>query len=428
MKNILEKQLKIFTRWILDKYKPTVIAITGSIGKTTSKEAIYHVLKDKLRVRASFKNYNNEIGVPLTVIGAESPGRNYLAWFKVFYQALKLVLISDKSYPEVLIIELGVDRPGDMKYLSEMIKPKIAVVTYLSYSHLEYFGNLNNIKKEKQILVESLTSDGLAILNIDNEFTKKMAEVSKARVFTYGYSEGADLKIQDVVYNFSKAEYDLSGVNFKLNYQGSIVPVYMKNVISESALYSALVATSLALHFKFNLIDIANSLRDFSLPAGRMNLLAGVKHSFLIDDTYNASPEASISALKTLGAMQISPEAKKYAVLGEMLEIGVYTEEGHQLVGQTVFNNRIDVLIAVGEKSRDYIRGAKSAGMDENSLFYFDRAEEAGRFLQNRINSGDLLLIKGSQGSRMEKVSKELLSEPQKAVELLVRQETEWQD
>jgi UDP-N-acetylmuramyl pentapeptide synthase len=201
----------------------------------------------------------------------------------------------------------------------------------------------------------------------------------------------------------------------------------MKNVMSEPALYASLAAAAVGLHFKMNLVEIADSLSDFSLPAGRMNVLPGIKHSFIIDDTYNSSPEAAISAVKILGKIKIDNNAKKYAIMGDMLEIGSFTEEGHQLVGKKIATEQIDVLVAVGERSRDFIRGAKEAGLEDEQIFYFDKPEEAGRFLQNRIKEGDVLLIKGSQGARMEKVVKELIAEPEQADKLLVRQSKEWQ-
>lgn len=423
MNRLLKLKLKILARLILKKYQPVIIGITGSIGKTSAKEAIVHVLSKKLSVRASLKNYNNEIGLPLSIIGAASPGRNIFAWSEIFLKALGLVLIRDKNYPKILVLEMGTDRPGDLDYLTNIAPVNVALVTAVSYSHLEYFGSLNNIKKEKQVLIEKLDNRGLAILNFDNEPTREMAGLSQARVLTYGLLPGADLRAQDIVYNFSRGDYELAGLSFKLNYQGSIVPVVMKNVFSETAIYAALAAAAVGIYFDLNLVSIANSLNDFVLPRGRMTLLPGVKNTFIIDDTYNSSPEAAISALDILGRVKIDSTAARYAVLGEMLEIGHYTEEGHRSVGAKVQENHIDYLIAVGEKSRDFIRGALEAGMSEDRLFYFDKLEEAGRFLQNRIKMGDVLLVKGSQGARMEKLVYELMAEPEKAGQLLVRQE-----
>lgn len=426
MRKLLRLKLKIWSKLILRKYNPIIIGVTGSIGKTSAKEAIIKVLDGKIFLRASYKNYNNEIGIPLTIIGADSPGRNVFGWIKVGIKATKLILKKDKNYPRVLILEMGVDRPGDLNYLTNIAPVNVAVVTAVSYSHLEYFGSLSNIKKEKQVLIEKLDSRGLAILNYDNESTREMANVSKSKVLTYGLSEGADLQAQDIVYNFSRGNYDLDGINFKLSYKGSIVPVNMKNVLSESSIYAALAAAAVGIYFDINLVDIAKSLNDFILPRGRMNLLPGIRNTFIIDDTYNSSPEAALAAIDILSRVKIDDKSSKYAVLGEMLEIGHYTEEGHRLVGSKVFANSIDYLVAVSERSRDFIRGAIEAGMSEDNVFYFDKLEEAANFLKNRIVTGDIMLIKGSQGARMEKVVKELMAEPEKAEQLLVRQGKEW--
>ena len=422
MRRLLRLKLKIWSKLILRRYQPIIIGITGSIGKTSAKDAIVRVLEGKISSRASSKNYNNEIGVPLTIIGVDSPGKNIFGWINVGLKAIKLILKKDEKYPRVLILEMGVDRPGDLNYLTNIAPVNVALVTAVSYSHLEYFGSLNNIKKEKQVLIEKLDSKGLAILNYDNESTREMVSVSKSRVITYGLSKGADLQAQDIIYNFSRGNYELDGINFKLSYKGSIVPVNMKNVLSESSIYAALAATAVGIYFDLNLVDIAKSLNDFVLPRGRMNLLPGIKNTFVIDDTYNSSPEAALAAIDILSRVKIDDKSSKYAVLGEMLEIGHYTEEGHRLVGSKVFEGNIDYLIAVSEKSRDFVRGAVEAGMAADNVFYFDAPEEAASFLKDRIRTGDLLLVKGSQGAHMEKVVKELMAEPEKAEQLLVRQ------
>lgn len=427
MRKILKYKLKILAKLILWRYRPKVVGISGSIGKTTAKEAISLVLEEKYRVRTSFKNYNNEYGLPLTIIGSKSPGKNYLAWLGVFFKAFCLLVYKNKKYPEILVLEMGIDRPGDMDYLVSIAKPQIAVITAVSYSHLEYFGSISNIKKEKQRLVEALPPSGLAILNFDSDPVKEMASATKARVISFGIkTENVDLKAQDIVYNFEKGLYELTGINFKLNSNGAVVPVMMKNVISKPAIYAALAALAVAGEFKISVLEAVTKLRNFSLPPGRMNILPGIKHSFIIDDTYNSSPEAALSAISILGKMSIDSQAHKYAVLGDMLEIGAYTIEGHRLVGRKVKELGIDYLVAVGEKARDFIRGAKDSGMANDKMFFFDYPEEAGRFLQHRLQAGDLLLVKGSQGARMEKIVREIMAEPERAAEFLVRQESAW--
>lgn len=428
MRKILQFKLKILAKLIVRKYQPHIIGITGSIGKTSSKEAITTVLDGRFRVRASFKNYNNELGVPLTIIGHESAGRSLSGWLAVFAKAWRLILITDKNYPEILVLEMGVDRPGDMAYLCSIVTPEIGIETAVSYSHLEYFGSVNNIKKEKQVLIENVDNKGLSVLNYDNELTRDMAEVSRAKVITYGLHEGASLQAQDISYNFSKGDYDLSGLHFKMSYDGSIVPVFMKNVLSEPAIYAALTGAAVGLHFDMNLVEIAGALNNFNLPVGRMNLLAGLNHTFVIDDTYNSSPEACVSALNVLGNIRISEDGKKYAVLGDMMEIGDYTEDGHKLVGAKVAELKLDYLVAVGERAKFMTTGAKEAGLSESKIFHFDTTKEASEFLLGKINMGDVVLVKGSQFMRMEKIVKVLMAEPEKANELLVRQGAGWEE
>ena len=148
MRRLLRLKLKIWSKLILRRYQPIIIGITGSIGKTSAKDAIVRVLEGKISSRASSKNYNNEIGVPLTIIGVDSPGKNIFGWINVGLKAIKLILKKDEKYPRVLILEMGVDRPGDLNYLTNIAPVNVALVTAVSYSHLEYFGSLNNIKKD----------------------------------------------------------------------------------------------------------------------------------------------------------------------------------------------------------------------------------------------------------------------------------------
>lgn len=426
MRKILFLKLRILSKLVLLRCKPLVIGITGSIGKTSTKEALSLVLSKKFRVRATYKNYNNEIGVPLTILGVNSPGKNIFGWFFVFFKACKLIIFGYKKYPEVLILEMGIDRPGDLSYLCSLAKPKIGIVTSVSYSHIEFFGSLSEIKKEKEVLIKTLDPKGSAILNYDNKLSREMKLSSRAKVITYGTEEGADLKAQDLNYNFDKGDYELTGINFKFNFRGSIVPVFMKNAISPGAVYAALAATACGLELGLNLVDIAHSLRDFSLPKGRMNVLPGINNSFIIDDSYNSSPEACLSALDILGSIKIERQAKKYAVLGDMLEIGSFSEEGHRLVGKKVAEIKADYLITIGNRALGISQAAHDNGLEDTKLFNFNDTKEAAKFIIDRISHGDIILVKGSQGMRLEKIVKEIIVEKERASELLVRQGKEW--
>jgi len=425
MKKILQLKLKLLAQLILKKYQPKVIGITGSVGKTTTKEAIYAVLQDKFKVRSNIKNYNNEIGLPLTIIGVESPGKNFLGWLGVFWRALYLILVTDKDYPEILILEMGIDRPGDMMYLNEIANPTIAIVTTVGNVHMEYFGTRKKLQKEKADLVRVIPKDGLVILNYDNELVREMKNDSKAKVVTFGMDPGADLFCNESRFSFEGGG-NLQGISFKAKYNGATVPFLIPGVIGFNSLYAALAAIAVGAHFGMNMVEIAGRLKDFQSPQGRMNLIKGIKHTYIIDDTYNSEPVSCASGLDVLERFAVSGTAKKIAVLGDMLELGRESVERHREIGKKAKRVGVNTLITVGERSRDIGRGAIDAGMKGDDIFHFSKADEAGLFVQERMKQGDVIFVKGSQCVRMEKVVKEIMAEPLRAEELLVRQGREW--
>jgi len=241
-------------------------------------------------------------------------------------------------------------------------------------------------------------------------------------------SPEADLRAVDIRYNFEKGEGFLPGLSFKLEYNGSSVPVFLREAISDKAVLAALSAAAVATHFDYNLVETASALEYFNLPKGRMRVLRGIKNSSIIDDTYNASPDSCLAVLEVIERVSLKEPAEKIAIIGDMLELGSYTEEGHALVGKKAVEAGISQLILVGSRARHIADGAKEAGFNEDNIFYFSNAEEAGKFAQQRINQNDLILIKGSQGARMEKAVLEIMAEPQRAEELLVRQGLEWEN
>lgn len=428
VKRIIELNLKFFAKLILKKYKPEIVGITGSVGKTSTKEAIYTVLAANFNVRRSSKNYNNEIGVPLTIINTDSPGKNIFGWFLVFLKGLKLVLFKDKNYPQILVLEMGVDRPGDMQYLNSIVKCKIGVVTRIGPSHLEFFDSVEKIQQEKGLLIKNIQKQGWAILNSDDAKARKLSRESQARVITYGLKEGADLRALEVMFSFEKKKdkKDLVGISFKLSYKGSAVPAILPNVIGYQGIYAALAAAAVGVAYGMHLVEVSKALQNYILPRGRMNLIKGVKHTQIVDDTYNSSPQSSLAALDTVKKIPVSSKARKFAVLGDMLELGIYTEQGHREVGEYATLTGINRLILVGERSRDIGGGAEAAGMSRDHIFQFGDSVAAGRFVQERIKEGDLILVKGSQGMRMEKIVEEIMAEPLRAKELLTRQSEEW--
>jgi len=430
MKSLLQKILKILAKAVLKKYQPEVIGVTGSVGKTGAKEAIYCVLAGKFKARQSIKNYNNEIGLPLTIIGAESSSRSLSSWLKIFFSAFKLLLKRDPNYPKILVLEMAVDRPGDLAYLTNIAPPHIGVITAIGESHLEYFKTLEKIKEEKATLIRRLPKNGWAILNIDNDAVKSVIKETKARVISYAIDSQAEVRAQEIRLKLAatKAPAEELGLSFKLTHQGSFTPVFIPNLISRAGVLACLAAAAVGIVKGLNLVEISQALKRYESPKGRMRFISGIKNSYVIDDTYNSSPASSILALETLHNISLDSGAYKYAVFGDMLELGHLSEPGHQAVGQAVVKDEIDKLIVVGERSRDIARGAKAAGMKDDDIFHFAATAEAGEFLAERIKSGDIVLVKGSQGARMEKIVKRIMAEPARAGELLVRQSGEWQD
>ena len=425
MKKLIQLKLKILAKIILAKYRPKIIGITGSVGKTSAKEAIFAVLKDKFNSRRSVKNYNNEIGLPLTVIGADSPGKSIIGWVLVFLKASKLIFFKDKNYPKILILEMGIDRPGDMDYLLKIAKPDIGVLTFVGSVHLEYFASKEKLRQEKAKLIENIKKFGYAIINYDNEGSRKSINESRSKVITYGLDEKSNLQACEIRFSFEEAGKNfLQGINFKIIYDGAATPVLLPNVLGVNAIYAALVGVATGIALGMNMIEISQSLRNFVSPKGRMNIIKGVKNTTIIDDTYNSEPQSAIAALGIL--KRIPAKNRKIAVLGDMLELGKYSEEGHREVGKYLFKMGVDKLILVGERSRDIGRGATRVGMSKDNIFHFPNSDDAKIFVQDRLREGDLVLIKGSQGVRMEKIVKEIMAEPLRSEELLVRQGSEW--
>jgi UDP-N-acetylmuramoyl-tripeptide--D-alanyl-D-alanine ligase len=440
MKKLLQKILRFLAIKILHKYKPEVIGITGSVGKTSTKEAIYCVLSFLFNARRNIKSYNNEIGLPLTIIGVQTGGRSPFGWLRVFYRAVKLLIFKDENYPQILILEMGADKLGDIEYLIGMAPPKIGVLTAIAESHLQIFKDTRGVLKEKEKIVTTLPKDGIAILNADDENVMSIKDKIMTRVITFGFSDKADVRAGELLFSgleqdFCETQYEWEcktwGTSFKTSYSGSTVPVFLPHCFGKQHSYAALAAIAVGVAYKINLVDIAESLRQYRPPKGRMNLIAGIKYTMIIDDTYNSSPSAVKTALEAMKTINLPTGRRKIVVLGDMLELGEKSTEAHREVGFMVVENGIDYLIAVGKESKALADAAIEAGLNANNadkVKYFDNAEEAGIFLQNLIVPGDLILVKGSQGMRMENIVKEVMAEPEKAKDLLVRQTGEWEN
>ena len=421
MKSVVEKILAILAKMILRRYKPEVVGITGSVGKTSVKEIAIEILSSNFRVRGNTLSYNNELGVPLTIIGEKSPGRSFFGWCYVFEKAIRLLLKRDEEYPEILVLEMAANQPGDIEKLLQITTCHIGLVTAVSPAHLKFFKTVKKVAQEKRLVVSHLKKTDYAILNRDDVEVFDMAKKTDAEVVTFGFHPEADVRTSDMSVRLSSDDKKWpEGIYFKVIYKGSIVPMYLPGIIGEHSVYRASAAIAIALVFGMNLVEISTALKNVSMPPGRMRLINGIKDTLLIDDSYNSSPLAVKAALEALSHVAIHGNGERYAVLGDMLELGKQTVDSHREVGLRVEELGIDFLITVGEASKTCAAAAKEAGMPENSVASFNNAEEAGHFLQEKMQTGDVILIKGSRAMHMEKVVKEVMAEPSRARELLV--------
>jgi UDP-N-acetylmuramoyl-tripeptide--D-alanyl-D-alanine ligase len=277
--------------------------------------------------------------------------------------------------------------------------------------------------------LKNLNKNGIAILNSDNFYLKELTSELKNITFSYGLNEGADFRAKDISFVLPEdlLRADFYGINFKLEHEGSVVPINLPRAVSYSSIYSALASLAVGFYLGLNIIEMAEYLNNIVPIIGRMNILPGIKNSIIIDDTYNASPESTLNALKT---MEVIPKTmgRKIVILGDMLELGDYSDEGHSVVGKKIAEIKIDALFLIGSLAEKIGQIAIKFGFDRNNVFNFSKTEDAVEFIKNGILSNDLIMVKASQGMRLEKIVKTIMLEPKKADKLLVRQGVEWQN
>ena len=424
LKEIVVQILTWEARLTLRKTEAKVAAVTGSVGKTSTKEALAAVLGRGWRVVKSEKSYNSEIGLPLAILGLKSAWGNILGWAWNILRGL-LVALGFRRSPEWFVLEVGADAPGDIEKASKWIASDIVVLTRFPHIpvHVEAFGTPARVIREKLFLVKSLKPGGALVLNYDDREVMKVQKDSGHIVFSYGFDPGAGVWASNysILYEDSKPV----GVTFRVDYAGSSVPIRIYGVLGRQHAYAALAGLAAGVSQGINLVQAGEALAGHQTPPGRMRIIKGLKGSVIIDDSYNSSPAAAISALDTLEELNVP--GKRIAVLGDMAELGNYSERAHKEVGAKAAR-MLDALVTVGSEARNIAQGALEFGMNESQVFQFDDSQKAGKFVELRLNDGDVVLVKGSQKVRTEKVVEEIMLHPEQKEQLLVRQEREWQN
>jgi len=409
-------------RLLLRRHKPTIVAITGSVGKTSTKDAIYVAIKDSVRARKSQKSFNSEIGVPLTILGLPTGWDNPVRWIWNIVDGAFTVLFT-RSYPKVLVLETGVDTPGDMANLVSWLKPHVVVLTRLPDVpvHVEQFASPAAVIEEKMRLVHGMHAEGTLIYNHDDDIIKAQLPEVRQKSLGYGRYLPTEFKVEK-----DKIQYkdDVpSGITFSVVHGEQKSDITLAGVVGTQHALGCAAAMAVAEVLDIKAVDAAKGLQTLTSPPGRLRVIPGIKGSVLIDDTYNSSPIALEHALETL--TEIKYAKRRIAVLGDMLELGKYSSEEHRRLGKRV-GETCDVLLTLGVRARGFAEGALAGGLSDKTVFQYEDVARAGRELQAMLKPGDVVLIKASQGIRAERVVQEVMAHPERAEQLLARQDRDW--
>lgn len=364
------RALQDLAAYYLQQFSVPVIAVTGSTGKTTTKDFIASVVGQRYKTLKTQGNFNNEIGLPLTLFRLDSS-----------YQAV--------------VLEMGMRGLGQIKRLTEIAPPDIGVVTNVGKTHIELLGSIDNIAQAKAELVQSLDSTGTAVLNADDKRVKKMAQVTAAEVIEYGIKNKADLRASQI-----KTLATEDKVSFELHAANEKVSVTLP-IPGEYNVYNALAAVAAALELGLELDEIKRGLSTVKLTEKRNQLLQTDDGVEIINDTYNANPTSVKAALKTLS--QIA-SGRKIAVLGDMLELGSVAEKEHYKLGAVIVAEGIDYLLTIGDLAAEIAQGAEDKGLDKSKIFTYNNKEGAQAKLKEIIAVDDTVLVKASRGMKLEEI------------------------
>lgn len=368
--------LQRLAKEVLSEHKIKVVGITGSTGKTTSKEFAASLLSSHFHLLKSEGNFNNELGLPLS-------------------------LLRLNNSHEVAMLEMAMSAPGEIRALTHVAPPDVAVITNISPVHLQFFKSIEEIGLAKKEILEGTKKDGTAVLNGDDLHIKKIASDWKGKKILFGLSSQCDVRAQDI------EKLGFKGMLFELIYGKNQRRIHFP-FFYESFLYNFLAAAAIAYSLSAPFEVILDPIKTLK-PFPRRGVLISLKRDIkLFDDSYNSNPKGLESALKGLADL---PNKRKVAVLGDMLELGEDEIQFHIQAGKQVVRRGWDCLVTVGSLSRHIAEGALSSGMNKNQIFSFRDAEEAAKEIWHLVGDGDLVLVKGSRKIETEKIVDKMKSE-----------------
>ncbi len=416
IKSIAAFFLGLGAKAVIRRYRPNVVMVTGSVGKTSTKDAIAEVLATKFLVRKSEKSFNSEFGVPFTILGIKNPWSSIAAWFSVIKRLFGLLVLPN-HYPNMLVLEVGADKPGDLANILKIVTPDAVVVTRLPDIpvHVEAYTSPEAVQEEEFSPAYALKAAAPLIIPTGKPHLREMADRTPARIVTYGEDKESTVRITHV--SFQKTDRAVAGMQAHVTVCEEEGKLSVLGSVGKVQVLPAAAALATAYAFSIPLAEALVALDAYEPPPGRGRLFKGKQGSTVIDDSYNASPVAVEEALDTLAHF---PDAKRrIAVLGDMLELGRYSIQEHERIG-ALASKLADIVITVGIRSRVMEKSAGAA-----AFIHYDDTRTAADALPGMIETGDVVLVKGSQSIRMERIVAALLEDPRDTTRL-VRQEREW--
>ncbi len=426
MKDIFKKIiifiLTLEAKLVIKKYKPKIVAVTGSVGKTSTKDAIYTALSAFFYVRKSAKSFNSDIGIPLTILGLPNAWSDVKMWLSNIYDGF-LLLVTKTKYPEWLVLEIGADHPGEIERVMKWIHPDISVITRIGKVpvHVEFYKSVKDVVREKSFLARGLKLDGTLIINADDEDVVGFKEYTKAKSISFGVKEKADIRASFIVPQYKDSK--VSGMSFKVDNAGSSLPIVLSGIVGNQYVYPVLASFAVIQSLGLSPLKAVDAFEKYDYPRGRMNIIDGINSSVIIDDTYNASPVAMEEGFYTIKHLAVL--GKKIAIIGDMLELGKFSLDEHERLG-SIAADVFDFVCLVGIRASDMKNTLLQKGFAKDNVCVFETAKEAGVHMKDKISEGDIVYVKGSQGMRMERAVEEIMSNQKDKEKLLVRQEKEW--
>lgn len=420
-KRILRHEAKV----ILRKYHPKIVAISGSVGKTLTKEAIYISLSKKFHVRKSEKSFTAELGVPLAIIGSPYGTDTIYDWIRNILHGLRIIVFKAK-YPEWIILEIDNDKSGDLAAVAKLAKPDILVLTEIGSipAHIENFGSLGSFMHEQRNFINAVKQGGVIIYNSDDSQVCTLLDDCPVRSVACGIGNGT-VRGGGSEISYLPETGEVAGMRFNIDFGGQSHAVSITGSIGVQNEYAFLLAFAVGIELKLSPKEIISQLSRYSVLPGRMRILQGIKNTTLIDDSYNSSPAALEKALLTF--KNIQSKGRKIAVIGDMLELGRYSASEHRNIAAELKTSAAYIL-TVGFRAKKIAEELSHTAQGKKHVESFDNSEAAGKYLQNFLKAGDVVLVKGSQAMRMEKTVEEVMLNPKDKKKLLVRQEKRWQD